>query len=264
MLLNLTQDNYPYIAYVPLRFGALLFSIVVYLSLIGWFIQSLMLKSRPKLLIFFLLLSHIIVFSELIVRATVDLHSTNRKTMFRIAGALTTVSPRLLLFANYHCLTLLRDKKPLKVFDRFIDIIIPITAMSADIFLNIANELSLKWKYIPLTFIFRQLSASIIIFLGLFFFFVWYFSVDLSRRHYFRILLSISGVCVLIEGIYVGLLSFSFVYAHLNTNEFYFYIGHLVPVTFALVTWTLFHPARNLPLPSNVSLPNDQTEHELL
>ena len=230
----------------------------------GWFIQSLMIKSRPKLLIIFLFLSHLIVFSELIVRATVDLNSTNRKTVFRITSTLTNVSPRLLLFANFFCLALLREKNSPKTFDRFIDVFLPIAATIADIILSIANEFSLQWKSIDLTFHLRQVSASILIFLALFFFFVWYHSVDPSRRHYFRTLLSISGICVLIEAVYIGMLSLPSTYVFLSTREPYFYIGHLIPITFALVTWTLFHPARSLPLPSKTSLPTDQAETELL
>jgi hypothetical protein len=54
----------------------------------------------------------------------------------------------MLLLANYHCLVELRGKKPRRILDRVIDIVIPVGVITADVILGIANELSFKPNYL--------------------------------------------------------------------------------------------------------------------
>jgi hypothetical protein len=49
----------------------------------------------------------------------------------------------------------------------------------------------------------------------------------------------------------------------LNRNEFWFYIGHLIPIVLAQISWTIFHPSRLLPPPER-NIPHDETGKELL
>ena len=262
-MINLNETNYPFYSYIPSRFCASIFAILLYTSLIIWFIQSLYVKCRPPLLAIFIFLSHLTTFIELVLRGTVYINILNTKTFYRICAPMLSIPPRFLLLANYHCLVELRGKNPRRILDRIIDITVPIGALIGDILLSIGNELSFSSNHRYLSFRFRQGSAGFILGLSILFYIVWYLSVSHTRRLYIVPLLGVSSTCVLIEAIYIQTISFPSLFFLLNQNEYWFYGGHLIPIVIALITWSIFHPRRVLPPPER-DVPHDETGKELL
>ncbi|UJR24022.1 hypothetical protein I4U23_026987 [Adineta vaga] len=262
-MINLTETKYPFYSYMPSRFITGGFAVFVCLSLVGWLVQSLRVKCRPPMLAIFLFMSHLATFIDLVLRTTVSIDALNTKTLYRVTAPMMSIPPRMLLFANYHCLVELRGKKPHRPIDRIIDIVVPLGGITADILLGIANELSFKTNYLHLSFHLRQASAGFVLCLALLFYVVWYLAVPHARRHYVLPLLAVSSICVLIEAIYTQIISIPALFFALNQSEFWYYVGHLIPIVIALITWTLFHPARLLPPPER-DVPHDENKKELL
>jgi len=262
-MLNLNETNYPFYSYIPSHFGAGIFAVFVYVSLLGWFIQSLHAKCRPPILAIFIFVAHLTTFIELVLRGTLSINVLNTKTLYRVEAPLWSIPPRFLLLANYRCLVELRGKKPAGTVDKVIDICVPVGVIVPDILLGIANELSFNPNRLYLSFHLRQASAGIVLFLAIFFYVVWYLAVSSTRRLYVLPLLAVSSISVLIEAIYVLATSIPTLFFVLTQSEFWFYGGHLIPIVLAFITWTTFHPWRLLP-PLERDVPHDETGKELL
>jgi hypothetical protein len=262
-MINLTETNYPFYSYIPSSFSAIAFAIIVYISLIAWFGQSLYVKCRPRLLGIFVFVSHLTTFIELVLRGTIFIDVLNTKTFYVLTGILLSISPRFLLLANYHCLVELRGKKPRRIFDRVIDIFLPVGAITAAVLLIFANQFSFHPNRLHLSFRLRQASAGLVLSLAILFYFIWYLAVPHARRLYVLPLLAVSSISVLIEAIYIQAISIPSLFFVLNQSEFWFYVCHLIPIVFSLITWSIFHPWRLLP-PSEREVPHDQTGKELL
>ncbi|CAF0966792.1 unnamed protein product [Adineta ricciae] len=257
------NSTYPFDSYTPSGFGATSFAIFVYLSLVAWFVQSLHGKCQPRLLSVFVFVAHLTVFIELVLRATVHNDVLHTTTLYKIRAPLISVPARFILLANYHCLVELRGQKPHRPLDRIIDAVVLVFALSADILLAIANELSLKPNHLYLSFYLRQASAICVLSLALFYYLVWYLAVPHVRRLYVLPLLAISSACVLIEAVYILLTSIPFLFNVLSQKELWFYVGHLVPLAVALCSWSIYHPWRLLP-PLERDIPHDSAGKELL
>jgi hypothetical protein len=262
-MINLTESNYPFYSYIPSRYAAGILSIIVYISTVLWFAQSMYVQCRPRLLAIFLFLSHLTTFIGLVLRATLNIDILNTRTLYSITAPLLNLSPRFLLLANYHCLVELRGKQPRRILDRVIEIILPFGAITAAVLLGTANQFSFNPNRLDLSFRLRQISAGLILGLALFFYVVWHFAVSHARRLYVLPLLAVSSSCVLIEAIYIQILSIPSLFSAQNQNEVWFYAFHLVPIVFTLITWSIFHPWRLLP-PPEIAVPHDETGKELL
>ena len=260
--MNRTDSSFPYpfYSYVPSRWTGTGVALILYMSLIGWFVQSLNVGCRPTRLSVFIFVGHLLVVMDLILRVTVDLAQLNTHKLYRVTSSLLSVPPRLLLFANYHSLVELRGKELTGTFHRLIDVCVLIGAVSADILLGIANELSLNVQRVPLTFVLRQVSAALIVLLSFLFYVVWYLSVPHSRHRSVVNLLAVSSTCVLIEALYVQIISVPWLFLSVYQREFWFYFGHLIPMATALITWTLSHPRRWLPSAHGQSIDLDHSE----
>jgi hypothetical protein len=261
--MNLTETTYPFYSYIPSKFSANISAVIVYISLIAWFVQSLYVKCRPPLLDILVFASHLTTFIELVLRGTLSIDTLNTKQFYGIISALLAISPRLLLLANYHCLIELRGKKPRGILDRIIGILLPVGAITAAVLFIFANQLSFKPNRLHLSFRLRQASAGLVLVLAIFFYVVWYLVVSPARRLYVLPLLAISSIAVLIEAIYIQALSFPTLFFELNRSEFWFYAAHLIPIVLAQIAWTIFHPSRLLPPPER-NVPHDETGKELL
>ena len=248
-MINLTEINYPFYSYAPLHYVANVFAILVYISIIAWFIQSLNIQCRPPVMVILIFTSHVALNIELVLRGIYDVSVLNTKSFYRVTAPMLSIPPRLLLLAHYRYLVELRGKKARGIFDRVINIIVLIVVITADVLHVFANELAFKSNYIHLSFRLRQASAGLILALALLYYVVWYFATANTHRSYILTLLGITSTCVLIEAIYVQLISIPKYFFILNQNEVWFYLGHLIPIVIALVTWTIFHPWRLLLLP---------------
>jgi hypothetical protein len=262
-MINLTDTHYPYYSYIPSRFSGGVFATIVFISLVAWFIQSLHVKCRPPPLCIFVFMAHLTACIELVLRATLNVNVLKTKTLYTMTTPLLNIPPRFLLLANYNCLVQLRGKKPHRMLDRVIDILVPVGGIIPDIIVGVAGELSFRPNHLHLSFRLRQASAAIVIGLALFFYVVWYLAVPHARRLYVLPLLAVSSTCVLIEAIFIQAISIPSVFFALTQSEIWFYAGHVIPVVLGLVTWSIFHPRRLLPPPER-DVPHDDTGKELL
>lgn len=257
-----TETNYPFYSYTPSHFGASVFAVLVCTSLLLWLTQSFRVRCRPIPLTIFIFVVHLASFIELVLRASLSTDRLKTATLYRVTAPLLSMPPRLLLMANYHCLVELRGKSPRRMLDRVIDIMVPVGGLSADILLTIANEFSLRANHINASFGFRQASAAIVLTLAILFYVVWYLAVPHPPRLYVLPLLAVSSTAVLIEAIYIQAISVPSTFVVLNRNELWFYIGHLIPIALALISWTGLHPSRSLP-PRECDVQHNDSDTEI-
>jgi hypothetical protein len=262
-MVNSTETIYPFYSYNPSCVAAIGFATILYVSLVTWLVQSLYVKFQPRSLSLFLCVVYLFTFVELILRAILSNDVRNTKVVYTVTSTFWNLPPRMLLLANYTFLVELRGKKSREVFDRVVHIIVPLGAITADIFLLIANELSFERNHFDLSFHLRQASAGLILSLAIFFYVVWYFSVPHARVLHVLLLLAVSSTCVLIQAIYVLTNSIPSLFIKLDQSEVYFYSGHLIPIVLASVTWSIFHPSRLLSTPQS-AVPYDETGKEIL
>jgi len=261
--MNFTVSNYPFYSYYPSRYGAAVLAAIIYILLVVWFTQSLCIKCRPRPLVIFVFVAHLATFIELVLRATLPVNILNTKRLYIITAPFLSVPPRFLLLANYHCLVELRGKQPRRKVDRLIEIVTPVGAVIADVLLGIANQFSFNSNHLDLSFRLRQISAGLVLSLALLFYVVWYFTVSQARRLYVFQLLVVSSTCVLIEAIYIQIISIPSLFFALNQCELYYYVCHVIVTFIALITWSIFHPWRFLP-PLEEAVPRDGSGNELL
>ncbi|CAF1213385.1 unnamed protein product [Adineta steineri] len=246
MMMNLNETKYPFYSYTPSRYAAGTCATIVYISSIAWLAQSLYIKCRPFPLFLFVFAAYLTTFIELILRATLNINILNTKILYKMTAPLLSLSSRFLLLANYYCLIELRGKKPRDMFDRVIGIVVPITAVTADLLFAFANELSFQPNYHYLSFQFRQIPAGFILGLALFFYIIRCLSIPNIHHPYILPLLTISSTCVLIDAIYIQAMSIPTLFIALTQSELWFYICHLVPIVISLIMWSVFHPWRLL------------------
>ncbi|CAF3202801.1 unnamed protein product [Rotaria socialis] len=135
----------------------------------------------------------------------------------------------------------MRGKMKSRPIDIVAAIIVPIGLIGAGVLFGIAKKFSFIFERLQLSFHLRQISVGIIILYVLLFFVFWHFNVINVRRRFIKPLLIITNVCLLIDAIYVFATSIPSLFTSLNENEFWFYVGHLLPSFIALFTWTLLY-----------------------
>ena len=71
------------------------------ISIIFWFIQSIQTHFKLKRLNILLILSHLTIFSELMIRATSNIVYQNSKIIYIIMTVLYTIGQRSIIVANF-------------------------------------------------------------------------------------------------------------------------------------------------------------------
>src|SRR5690349_13863159 len=129
--MNLTVGIYPYFTYVPSIYVATIFAGLVYISLVLWFVQSLLFGCRPRLVAILIFLSHFFTFTELILRATLSIEQRNTKRFYRFTTSLITISSQVLLASNFQCLAEMRGNMQSRIIDRIAAVIVPVGLLGA-------------------------------------------------------------------------------------------------------------------------------------
>lgn len=237
-------SSYPFPTYIPNRIIASITSSLVIISFIFWLIQSIQNHFQPVRLIIPLILSHLTILSELMIRATVNITQQNPKIIHMTMTILYTIGQRSMIVANFTCLFLFFEKKS-NLF-RWIFLAISISIILSDIFMAPAGFLSFESNKIPLSFLFRQLSTSMICFISILFYFIWFWTRTYSIMSYEMIfLLIISSSNCLIITIFLFIMAFPRYYIEFNANEQWFYLFQILPVLLMWLTWSLLHPKRS-------------------
>lgn len=250
---------YPYPTYVPNKIVAACFTAMISISLIAWLIQSCQARFRPPRLSFLILISHLMIFIELIVRAAVHEDLQNSKTIFIIFVSLYAIGQRMIIVANFIFIIDIHHKK--STFSRSIIIIAMLFVITSGLLMAPANMLSFDPMQTDKSFLFRKLSASVLLSVTLLFYPIWYWSKTVKDMTKKAIILTVvsSLLCVVIA-VFNTIQSLSQYYAQTNSHEIWFYAFQIVPLISAHSAWSILHPKRTIRSVNIVSSgPSDTT-----
>ncbi|CAF1203759.1 unnamed protein product [Adineta steineri] len=249
--------NYPFSAYEPNQPAACTFAFLVGLSLIVWIIQCIQSRFIPRRISILLLISHLTIFAELVLRVIFSTGMQKSRARYTAGTALLAIGQRLIIVANYDFLLQARAIQP--SFARIIRILTIVCVIVSAALLSTAEQLSHKTKMIKTSFLLRQISASIVLCLTELFYLLWFLtrtSKDIGIKAI--ILLGIASFSSLVVSVFHTFISVPDYYLPTREQEFWSYIFQLAPIIIAQLTWTLLHPKRSL-------LPNyEQAELEAI
>ncbi|CAF1144849.1 unnamed protein product [Adineta steineri] len=237
--------NFPYPAYEPNKIVAGILAAIIGISLFLWIIQSIQSHFRPRRVIILLLISHLTLFIELILRATLSLDIRNTRAAFTVTTILLAVGQRMIILANYDFLTQTGtlDSR----ISRTIIIGSGLAIVSSAILIASAGILSYNTDTIDTSFRLRQASAAIVLIMTILFYPIWFLIKTVKHMTKQAILvLFISSITSLIVTIYLMIISCPCYYVSTNQQEFWFYIFHFTPIAIALIIWTILPPKRTL------------------
>ncbi|CAF3513237.1 unnamed protein product [Rotaria sp. Silwood1] len=250
---------YPYPTYVPNKVVAGCFAVIVSISLITWFIQSWQVRFRPPRLSIILLISNLCIFTELIVHSVTPAAQHNTKNIFLVANILFATSQRMLIVSNYLFIREIHREKSIR--SRAILAGTVLCVITSGILLAPANMLSFNPDRRNASFLFRKLSALVLLAVTLFFYLVWYWSKtmkDMTRRAF--ILITISSVLCVLAASFNLIQSIPAYYDKINSHEAWFYVFQIAPIVCAHCTWSIFHPKRSIqPAVPLISTTGDET-----
>jgi hypothetical protein len=241
----MTPLVYPYTTYEPNRAAAAVTASIVGLSLIAWFIQSYRNRFHPTRLCILLLVSHMTICLELILRAAINGDDRNTKYFFAITNSLLTVGQRMIIMGNFVFVMEVRREKSRRV--RVILLGTMACIVTSALLTFPANYLAFSTDTINTSYAFRTISASILLIVTLYFYLVWSWSKTIGEMSRSAVLLlCVSSVACVMMAIYTLIQSLEKFYDPINAHEGWFYGFQMSPIILAHCTWTIFHPKRSL------------------
>jgi hypothetical protein len=239
-------NMYPYPTYVPSQVLAGCMSCIVGSSLVAWLIQSYQARFRPARLNILLLISHLMIFVEFIVRTVANnQYGHGSSWVFLTSSSLFAIGQRTIIVGNFVFIMEIRREK--SRVNRVIVLAVMSCAITSGILMIPANSLSFSPHSTSTSYIFRVVSSAILLVVTLLFFPVWHWSRtinDTTRSALVLIVIS-STVCVLVA-LYTLIQSLPNTYVKLNNNERWFYACQMIPLVVAHCTWSIVHPKRTL------------------
>jgi hypothetical protein len=236
---------YPYPTYIPNKIAAGCLAGIVSTSLIAWVIQSCQIRFRPPRLNCLLLISHLTILTELIVRVAVSAEEQNSKNVFIAINSLFAIGQRMIIVGNFLFVMEIHHEK--SWLSRGIVIGAVLCVVSSGLLMAPANIYSFDPDQTNKSFLFRELSAAVLLVVTVLFYPVWYWSKtlkDMTRQGI--ILISISSIMCVTVAIFNLIESLSNYYSTINDNEVWFYIFQISPIILAHITWSILHPKRTL------------------
>lgn len=242
----LDLSSYPHPTYNANKLAAGILAMLIGISLIAWIVQSIQIRFRLRRPLILLLLSHITVFIQLILRIVLSNESFNSRTAFTVITVLLAIGQRMIIVANYSILTEVGYMKQCMARTLIVGVIISVIA-SATLMLP-AGTLSYNMNTIGLSFLLRQISAAIVLALTILFYPIWFATKAVKYMSKSAItLLIISSTACLIVASYLLITSIPKYYIESHSFELWFYMFQLGPIIIAQITWSWFHPKRSLP-----------------
>jgi hypothetical protein len=240
---NLT--NYPYPTYASDKPIAIVAASVVGISLVAWIVQSIQAHFRPPRPMILILIAHLGIFIELVLRAALSPDIRKSRPSFTASTILCAMGQRIIIVSNNVFLTLVGEPKPRRA--RLILLLSLLGAIGSGVLLGLSGAFSHKSETIDRSFRLRQTAAAIVLCMTVLFYPLWFVTKtakDMTKQAI--ILLVISSVASLVVAIFLQVTSVPKYYVETNAEEFWFYIFQLTPLTIALLTWTMLHPKRSL------------------
>jgi cytochrome bd-type quinol oxidase subunit 2 len=240
---NLT--NYPYPAYESNKAAAGLLATLIGISLIAWIVQSIQTRFVPRRMIILLLIVHLTIFTELVLRAGLSTDTRNSRAAFTATTVLLAIGQRMIIVANYDFLTQVGNLK--SCTSRAIRIGAVLGVIGSAILMAVAGALSYSTDTIDQSFRLRQASTAIVLCMTVLFYPIWFATKTAKNMTKQAIsLLTISSLTCVVVALFLVITSVPNYYIDANEQELWFYIFQFTPMAIALCGWTIFHPKRSL------------------
>ena len=260
--MTVDSSNYPSPTYWPNKVVAAVWASLVFLSLIFWLAQSIRTRFHPRRLVILILVSHVAIFAELMIRATSNVLREKSQPAYAVMTGLYTIAQRTIIIGNYALLSECLEFRTRRVRAIFIGIGIGIGL--GDLTMGIAGFFSFQSNLISLSFVFRQISTSIICFVTLVFYPIWLWTRKGSIMPCEAImLLIVSSLTSVSIAIFLLLMSIPMYYVIINDDEQWFYFCQALPILIALAAWNTLHPRRSLRVTNQPAIKSDQFEKPL-
>ena len=201
---------------------------------------------RPRRISILLLISHMTICTQLIVRAATGDAQQTSKTIYSVIYTLFATGQRMIIVGNFSFVLEIHHEKTKLARGIFIGAILCVITSGA--LMVPANMYSFIPDKLDTSFLFRQLSAAVLLAVTLLFFVVLFWSKtieDMTRQGVTLII--ISSVLCLIVAIFNLCQAISiYYYNETNSQEGWFYGLEMTPIILAHFTWSTFHPKRSL------------------
>jgi uncharacterized membrane protein YqhA len=236
---------YPYPVYESNKAAAAVLASLIGISSIAWIIQLIQSRFKPPRINVLLLICHLTIFVELVLRAALSTDVRNSKAALTATRVLFVVGQRMIIIANYDFITRVGDLK--SCTSRVINIGAILCAVGSAIMLTTAGTLSYNTDTIDTNFRLRQASAAIVLCMTVMFYPIWFATKTVKNMtKQGIILLIISSLASLIIAVFLLITSIPTYYISVNQQEFWYYIFQFLPIAIALFSWTICHPKRSL------------------
>ena len=237
---------YPYPSYVPNPIIAGCVAGIVSISLIAWFIQSCHTRFQPRRLSVLLLISHLTICIDLIVRASVQDKQLDSRTIYSVLNSLFAIGQRMIIVSNFSFVLEIHHQK--SCLSRTIFISAILCVVTSGCLMAPANIFSFDPNQINTSFLFRQLSAAVLLGVTIYFFLIlaWSRTIkDMTKQGV--IVIIVSSILCLIAAIVNLIQSLSeYYYNEMNSKEEWFYGMQMAPIILAHFTWSILHPKRSI------------------
>ncbi|CAF1284072.1 unnamed protein product [Rotaria sp. Silwood1] len=235
----------PYPRYIESRPAAGIIAALVGVSLIAWIIQSKQIHFKPRRPQILILISHITIFIQLILRAAFSKRTNDSKGAFTVLTVLLSISIRTVILSNYDFLTQVYKMKVWMT--RTIIIGSVLIGLTSAVLMAPAGALADDPSKLNISFQLRQASSAMVLGLTMLFYPVWFLTKTIKHMTKFAIILmSISSFACLVVAIYIMITSVPTYYMKSNEKEHWVYIFQIVPNVIALFAWSILHPKRTL------------------
>jgi cytochrome bd-type quinol oxidase subunit 2 len=240
---NLTNYSYP--AYESNKAAAGVLATLIGISLIAWIVQSIQARFTPRRIIILLLIAHLTIFTELLLRAGLSTNTRNSRASFTATTVLLAIGQRTIILANYDFL--IRVGHPKSCTSRAILIGTLLGAIGSAVLMGLAGALSYSTDTIDQSFHLRQASTAIVLCMTALFYPIWFATKTAKNMTKQAIsLIIISSLTCVVVALFLLITSVRDYYIATNQQELWFYIFQLTPIAIALFVWTIFHPKRIL------------------
>lgn len=215
---------------------------------ISWTVQAIQSHFKSRRINILLLISHLSLFVELVLRASLSTEQRNAKPGWSAITVLFAVSHRLIILTNYDFLVRSGNLKPCA--SRCIIIGTFVGAITSSILMAPSETASYNTSTIEQSFRLRQASAAIILILAVLFYPTWFATKTFKKMTKQAIvLLLIASIACLITAIYLVVQSVPDNYTATGEYEWWFYVFQFTPIAISLLTWNILHPKRTLDVP---------------
>lgn len=233
---NLTH---PLVKSVPIVLASL-----VGISTIGWLVQTIRIRFQPRRLTTLVLLSHLSLFIELVLRAVYFNDASRTRTIYTVSGMLLAITHRALTLSNYEFILQLSEFTA--CLSRTINISAVICCVSSAVIMSISSRMLYNTRNLELAFVLRQTACAMIFAVALLFYSIWFATKPfINKSKQAMILLITSSLSCLVISIYLIVTSVPYYYYQSNEIKFGFYLFQIIPQIIALFTWTICHPGRH-------------------